>query len=89
MRIEDLRTEQDGAMARVVASVVWEDNDRPQRDIYFEVDKAFADYLTPDPHAFLVACLVPAVHHGEKRILVDETICPELRNGLITQHALA
>jgi hypothetical protein len=84
MRIEGFRTEQDGAMVRIVASVVWEDNDRPQRDIYFEVDKAFADYLTPGPHAFLVACLVPAVHHGEKRILLDETICTELRNGLVT-----
>lgn len=84
MRIQDIRSDHNESSQRITATVIWEDNDRPQRDIYFEVDKAFADYLTVSPHAFLVACLVPAVHHGEKRILLDETICPELRNGLMT-----
>jgi len=84
MRIENLKHETRDHTARVEATVIWEDSDRPQREIYFETDEAFAEYLSPNPHAFLVACLMPAVHHGEKRISLDETICPELRNGLIT-----
>jgi len=84
MRIQNIRSEQNDCSQRIAATVIWEDTDRPPRDIYFEVDKAFAHYLSPNPHAFLVACLMPAVHHGEKRILLDEAICPELRNGLVT-----
>ena len=77
MRIQDIHSEQDDYSQRITATVIWEDNDRPPRDIYFEVDKTYADYLALNPHAFLVACLVPAVYHGEKRILLDDTICPE------------
>lgn len=82
MRIQDLRSEQWGRRRRVAATVIWEDCDRPTRDLYYQVDEAFASDLMPDPHAFLVACIVPALHHGEKRIAIDEAICPELRTGL-------
>lgn len=84
MRIQNIRRERTECRQRIVATVDWEESDRPKRDIYFEVDEAFADYLSPSPHAFLVACLLPAIHHGEKRVAVDDTICPELRNGLVT-----
>lgn len=84
MRIENLRSEQEQDKARVAATVVWEDNDRPTREIFFETDQAFAEDLHCNPHAFLVGCLVPAWHHGEERIAIDATICPQLRNGLLT-----
>jgi hypothetical protein len=84
MRIENLRAEERGQRHAVAATVIWEDCDRPQRDIYLEVDAAFAQYLTLDPHTFLLAGLVPAMRHGERRVAIDETICPELRDGLLT-----
>lgn len=84
MRIESLRSERKQNRAKVAATVIWEDSDRPTREVYFEVDETFAQHLSPNPHAFLVACLVPAMRHGEERIAIDETICPELRNGLMT-----
>jgi hypothetical protein len=83
MRIENLAAEQCDGRYRVAATVIWEDCDRPRREIYFEIDEAFAQHLSLNPHAFLVACLVPAMHQGEERISIDETICPELRNGLL------
>ena len=84
MRIENLTQTQSGTTVRIEATVIWEDCDRPQRDIYIQVDEAFAADLTANPHAFLTACVVPAMHHGERRVCIDEPICPELRNGLLT-----
>ena len=84
MRIENLRLETNQSKARAMATVVWEDCDRPTRDVYFEVDDTFAHDLACNPHAFLVGSIIPAMHHGEGRISIDEEICPELRNGLVT-----
>jgi hypothetical protein len=84
MKIENLRSESKGNLAKVAATVTWEDCDRPSQDIYFETTSEFAQALSCNPHAFLVASIVPALHHGEKRIQIDEEICPELQNGLMT-----
>jgi len=83
MKIENLREQWEGGQKRVVATVHWEDCDRPSQDIYFQTESAFAENLTCNPHAFLVGCLIPAFHHGEERIVIDEEICPELQEGLI------
>jgi hypothetical protein len=64
--------------------MTWEDCDRPTHDIYFETDEAFADSLSCNPDAFLVASIIPAMHYGEKRVFIDEEICPELKDGLYT-----
>jgi hypothetical protein len=87
MRITNLTQTQSTATARVEANMIWEDSDRPTRTIFFETSREFADYLTCNPHAFLVGCLWPAYWHGEKRLSIDETICPELRDGLKTNMA--
>jgi hypothetical protein len=84
MKIENLRFDTIDNKARVIAKVTWEDCDQPITDVYFEVDPAFADSLTCNPHAFLVGCVISAFHHGEKRIAVDGEICPQLREGLMT-----
>ena len=84
MRIENLRSERKANRARVVATVAWEDCDRPGRDIYFETEEAFAEELVCNPNAFLVASVLPAMRNGEQRIVIDGNICPELRNGLMT-----
>jgi hypothetical protein len=83
MRIENLRSEKTQGKARVDATVIWEDCDRPEQEIYFEIPHEYAESLTCHPHAFLVGCIVPAARHGEKRIAIDAEICPELRNGLL------
>lgn len=84
MRINDLRSEIRNGRTRVVATVVWEDSDRPTHDLYFETEEEFASALSLNPHAFLVGCIVPAMHFGEKRVAIDAEICPELRIGLDT-----
>lgn len=84
MKIENLRTEKKGNRPRVAASITWEDCDRPALDMYFETEEAFEEGLTCDPHAFLVGCVLPAMHHGEKRVRIDADICPELRENLNT-----
>lgn len=88
MKIENLRSEKNGSLKRVAATVIWEDCQRPTQEIYFETTEAFAQDLSCNPHAFLVGCIMPAMHHGEARISIDAEICPELRNGLITAMSL-
>lgn len=87
MRIENFRSEKEGNMPRVTATVIWEDCDRPAQEFYFGTDQAFAEDLTCNPHTFLVACGIPALHHREERVFIDAEICPELRDGLITAMA--
>jgi hypothetical protein len=84
MRISELRRERTGDRSRVVATVTWEESERPPLDLYFETEERFAADLACDPHAFLVACVPPALRHGESRIAMDEEICPELYDGLQT-----
>jgi hypothetical protein len=84
MRVENLRLEKIDTRARATATVVWEDCDRATHDVYFETEAEFARGLSCNPNAFLVACAIPAMRFGEKRISIEAEICPELHNGLIT-----
>jgi hypothetical protein len=88
MRITNLKVEKGKQLTRVSASVKWEDCDQPTREIYIETDKKFAEDISCNPHAFLVGCIIPAMHFGEKRILLDTEICPGLKDGLKTVMAL-
>jgi hypothetical protein len=88
MKIENLRTENNQKRKRVIATVTWEDCDRAKSEVYFETDEEFANSLACNPHAFLVGCMIPAMHHAEKRVFVNAEICPELREGLITALSL-
>jgi hypothetical protein len=84
MRIENLKLEKNGINTRSGATVIWEDCDRPKQEVYFETVDEFADCLSCNPHAFLVACIMPALHFGEERITIGGNVCPELKDGLIT-----
>jgi len=84
MIIGNLRSESSHEGARVMATITWEDSDRPSQDIYFETDSAFAHALTCNPHSFLVACAMPAMRHRERRMFIDAAIDPRLHNGLTT-----
>jgi hypothetical protein len=84
MRIENLRSEKKDNRARVAATVIWENYAHKAQEIYFETVEEFGDALSCGPHAFLVACTMPAMYFGEERVLIDGEICPELRDGLMT-----
>ncbi len=82
MIIRDLRRESSPRGARVTARVGWEDSDRPARDVYFETDARGAETLTPSPDAFVTGCIVPALRHGERRVAIEGSVCPQLRDNL-------
>ncbi len=82
MKIHGFRKDIQNSRPRVSASVAWEDSGFPERQIYFETDAKFAGDLSCNPNAFLLAAVIPALHHGERRVLVDGVLCPQLRNGL-------
>jgi hypothetical protein len=84
MKIGKFVVDRMGDRKRVSAAVTWEDCDRPPCEIYFETDYRFAESLWCNPHAFVVGCVIPAFVLGEARVLVEEAICPELREGLTT-----
>ena len=88
MRIENYRSEKKDNRYRVSAQVKWEDCERPLQEIYFETAEEFSKDISCNPHAFLVACIMPAMRFGEKRIFIDSEICPELLDGLITAMSL-
>jgi hypothetical protein len=74
-------TEKDGRM-RVGATITWEDTNRPAQDIYFETPLEFAGALTTDYDAFVIAAIIPAYWHAERRVAVDGPVCPTLHDGL-------
>ena len=82
MRIVDLRKVARPGGARVAATVIWEECDRPTQEVYVECRGPAAEDLAPNPDAFLLACVMPAMEYRERRVQIEGTICPELRNGL-------
>jgi hypothetical protein len=88
MRLEHFRIDHRDDLAQVLATVHWEDNETPPSDLFIATTAEFEADLAPDPNAFLVGCLVPAMYLGERRIRVDAAICPELKEGLDTAMAL-
>ncbi len=88
MRISDFNLTKNENLVRATALVTWEDCQRPAQEVYIETEAQFGDDFTSNPHAFIVGCLLPAMHFGEKRISLDVEICPLLREGLDTVMAL-
>ena len=82
MRIESPRLESDHDIVRATATVIWEDCDRPTRDVYFETEPQFADLVLANPNAWAAGCFLPARWHGEKRLKVEGRLCPALHAGL-------
>ena len=84
MKIDNFRSEKRNGRATVLATVTWEESDRSAQEIFFETEEKFGESLSCNPHAFLVGCILPAMHHGERRVFLNAQICPELREGLNT-----
>ena len=84
MRIDQITKSTKGNLARISATVRWEDCDRPTQEIYISVPSRFRDDLSCNPNTFLLNGFVPAMHDGEKRLQIDGKLCPQLRNGVET-----
>lgn len=88
MHIEGFRLERGQELVRCTALVKWEDCDRPDQEVFIETETEFGDDISVNPHSFLIGCLMPAMHFGEKRIRLDNEVCPMLLEGLETVMAL-
>ena len=72
MRISNFNVMPSEKRVRVAATVTWEDCDQPTREVFIETEKEFGPDISCNPHAFLVGCIIPAMHFGEKRILLHD-----------------
>lgn len=84
MRVLNFRKEKRDIRVRSCATVIWEDSGRPNQEIYFETTEKYGERLSPNPNAFLIGSILPALRHNEKRIYIDEEVCHELKDNLHT-----
>lgn len=84
MRISYIHLTRDAEFTTAQALVAFEDCDRPQKSVYIKTPRDCDEGFWANPDAFLTGCLLPALHLGEKRLLVDDKICPFLKEGLTT-----
>lgn len=82
MRIEDFRRESRGDRSEVRARVVWEESNRPPLDLRFETNASPDGLSSIGGNPFLVACAYSARYRGERRIRVDDSLCPFLHDGV-------
>jgi len=88
MKIEGLRKTETGKTAAIRATVRWEDCGQPDREVFIETEKRFSADLSVHLQPFVVGCLIPALHFGERRLAADGGLCPFLLEGLETVMAL-
>ncbi|MBC2712401.1 MAG: hypothetical protein HGJ94_15875 [Desulfosarcina sp.] len=88
MRLSNLHMRENDGLIRAVATVAYEDCGQPEQEIFIETEATFAEDIFANPHAFVVGCIIPALYFGERRLFIDETICPRLKEGLETVMAL-
>jgi len=82
MRIGEIRKEWLGDRARIEGAVVWEDCGREPVRLYYEMPAPFGAALEPRAEAFLLAGVIPAMDQGERRVRLEGTLCPELRDNV-------
>ncbi len=82
MKIFDLNHNSENSRVRVSAKVTFEDGPHPTHEIYFETEEEFSASVSSNPHAFLLAGAIPAMHFGEERVFIEGEVCPEIREGL-------
>jgi len=84
MRIRNIRLERSADGLRAVADVAWEERERPEQAIFFETDALLGEALRPHADPFLLGAFVPAMRAGERRIAIEGSLCPRLREGVMT-----
>ncbi len=88
MQISKTIIVEDNEKVRLSSSIHWESCDQPDRELFIETEKRFGSDLTVNSHPFLIGCLIPAMYLGESRIVLEEPICPYLKEGLETVMAI-
>jgi hypothetical protein len=88
VKITDLNLSPVPAGVCASARVEWEEVDRPPMTLRFDVEGEAAGEVRPTAEAFLLACAFPAFGRGERRVAVEGTVCPRLRDGLASAVAL-
>ena len=83
MKVENFIKTTSNGKTRVSARVIWENCDRPAREVFFETTVEFGEDLAINPNAWLLACTLPAMRYGEERIAIDAPISPEIKDGLV------
>ena len=83
MRIENFIKTVNSTRARISATVIWENCDRPTQEVYFETTAEFADDLYANPNSWLLCSALAAMRYGETRIAIDAPISAEVKDGLI------
>ncbi len=64
--------------------VRYEDSDRPAAAVKLFLARADADLAVLNPDTFLAGCMAIARRHGERRIRLDDPVCPVLQRNLVT-----
>jgi hypothetical protein len=82
MKISDFTLTREQDHIKASALVQFEDCNRPDTIVYIKTSNLHEKEFSANPHAFLVGCLLPAIHLGERRIHIDADICPFLKEGL-------
>ncbi|MGH9442862.1 MAG: hypothetical protein ACRD16_11370 [Thermoanaerobaculia bacterium] len=82
MRIEEFSHESRGGLVGIRARVVWEDSNRDPFELRFPANAPLDVLAASGGNPFLVACAFSARHRGERRIRVEEALCPVLRDGV-------
>jgi len=88
MRLSNLHVSKNGELIRAACMVTFEDCAQPEKEIFIETEAPFSEDFIPNPHAFAVGCIIPALYFGERRLALDEALCPRLKEGLKTVMAL-
>lgn len=82
MHISKIAISENENTARLSAAVSYEVLEKPEQDIFFEVDIQHKNYLRAFYEPFILACFPAALFHGEKRIWVDGDLCPDLISNI-------
>ncbi len=88
MKITDLQLVPVSNAVRATARIEWEEAGRPPLTLWYEIDGEAAAEVRPSAEAFLLACAIPAFGRGERRIAIEGSVCPRLRDGLSSAIAL-
>ena len=88
MKISGFEVTTAGNRVRASARVTWEDSARPEDTVFIETPDTVSPGVSANPHAFLLACIPPALRYGERRVLLDAELCPVLKDGLVSAVAI-
>lgn len=78
MFIRDIQAKHEDGQYRVQAEVAFETHSR-QETIFFSVPSEQADWIRPEPNAFMVGTAIAAMWNGENRLAIEGSV---IRNSV-------